>query len=604
MSDVPSNLIPYRVTQLPTAPEASPEGILLYILNGVSYQIRAGDLLQVSGVPTTRQVIAGTGLSGGGQLSSNVTLSIAAGGVGDTELSNTGVTAGSYGSLNQIPVVQVNSKGRITSISAVSVNLGNKVDTSTQVIAGNGLTGGGALASNVTLAANVGSTIPLALSNLGSAGTSFELSRVDHRHPAVDLSSSTQTSGILPMNKGGTGSNLTNEPGGVVWSDSSGLKVGPVGMPGQVLVSGGSGSYAWGTALVQSAQPANYIYAGPASGPDDFSSFRLMVNADLPATLSNKAIENSPIGVGSASTVRGTTVTATTQFVGPGTGLTGTASALSIGGNAATSTTANTASSATTATKSSNLLGGGARRIAYQTSVDATDFIVEPSVSNTFLRYNGTDFDWQTISSGSVTSVAVSGGSTGLTTSGGPITSSGTITLAGTLNASSGGTGLSSYTAGDIVYATGTSTLAKLALGASGDVVVSSGSAPSYVAQSSLSVGTASIALKANEVGVTSEDVNATRYLTFVDTTTGQSAIKVDGSVTPLTYNPSTNTIAASITGNSATSTNIAGGSAGRVPYQSGVGVTAFVVNGTAGQVFVSQGSSAPGWANLDGGVF
>ena len=42
---------------------------------------------------------------------------------------------------------------------------------------------------------------------------------------------------------------------------------------------------------------------------------------------------------------------------------------------------------------------------------------------------------------GSVTSVAVSGGTTGLTTSGGPITGSGTITLAGTLAIANGGTG-------------------------------------------------------------------------------------------------------------------------------------------------------------------
>lgn len=42
---------------------------------------------------------------------------------------------------------------------------------------------------------------------------------------------------------------------------------------------------------------------------------------------------------------------------------------------------------------------------------------------------------------GTVTSVDVSGGTTGLTTSGGPITSSGIITLAGTLNIANGGTG-------------------------------------------------------------------------------------------------------------------------------------------------------------------
>lgn len=42
---------------------------------------------------------------------------------------------------------------------------------------------------------------------------------------------------------------------------------------------------------------------------------------------------------------------------------------------------------------------------------------------------------------GTVTSISLSGGSTGLTTSGGPITSSGTITLDGTLAIANGGTG-------------------------------------------------------------------------------------------------------------------------------------------------------------------
>ena len=48
--------------------------------------------------------------------------------------------------------------------------------------------------------------------------------------------------------------------------------------------------------------------------------------------------------------------------------------------------------------------------------------------------------------SGTVTSVAVSGGTTGLTTTGGPITSSGTITLTGTLAAANGGTGATTLT--------------------------------------------------------------------------------------------------------------------------------------------------------------
>lgn len=65
---------------------------------------------------------------------------------------------------------------------------------------------------------------------------------------------------------------------------------------------------------------------------------------------------------------------------------------------------------------------------------------------------------------GTVTSVDVSGGSSGLAFTGGPVTTFGTITLAsGALVASYGGTGFSSYTQGDILYASGGTTLAKLA---------------------------------------------------------------------------------------------------------------------------------------------
>lgn len=82
--------------------------------------------------------------------------------------------------------------------------------------------------------------------------------------------------------------------------------------------------------------------------------------------------------------------------------------------------------------------------------------------------------------SGTVTSIDVSGGTTGLTTSGGPVTTSGTITLAGTLGTANGGTGLSSWTAGDLpFYATGTS-LSKLAIGAANTVLTSGGTAPQW----------------------------------------------------------------------------------------------------------------------------
>ena len=83
---------------------------------------------------------------------------------------------------------------------------------------------------------------------------------------------------------------------------------------------------------------------------------------------------------------------------------------------------------------------------------------------------------------GTVTSIDVSGGTTGLTTSGGPVTSSGTITLAGTVNATHGGTGQTTYATGDILYASATNTLSKLSVGTNGYVLTLAAGVPTWAA--------------------------------------------------------------------------------------------------------------------------
>ena len=56
----------------------------------------------------------------------------------------------------------------------------------------------------------------------------------------------------------------------------------------------------------------------------------------------------------------------------------------------------------------------------------------------------------------------------------------GVVTLAGTLNTSSGGTGLTSYTAGDLSYYASGTALSKLGIGTAGYFLSSSGSAPQW----------------------------------------------------------------------------------------------------------------------------
>ena len=84
-----------------------------------------------------------------------------------------------------------------------------------------------------------------------------------------------------------------------------------------------------------------------------------------------------------------------------------------------------------------------------------------------------------TISVANTGVLSFSAGTTGLT----PATATtGAVTLAGTLIPANGGTGLTSYTIGDLLYASGTATLAKLPDVATGNALISGGVgvAPSY----------------------------------------------------------------------------------------------------------------------------
>ena len=82
----------------------------------------------------------------------------------------------------------------------------------------------------------------------------------------------------------------------------------------------------------------------------------------------------------------------------------------------------------------------------------------------------------------------ISFGTTGLTPS---TATNGVVAVAGTLITSNGGTGLSSYTAGDLSYYASGTALTKLAIGTNGYILQSTGSAPSWVAASTVVGGAA-----------------------------------------------------------------------------------------------------------------
>jgi len=203
----------------------------------------------------------------------------------------------------------------------------------------------------------------------------------------------------------------------------------------------------------------------------------------------------------------------------------------------------------------------------------------------TFIGPAGLPF---TSAAGGVSSVNVSGGTTGLTTTGGPIVSSGTITIGGTLSVTNGGTGATTN-AGALNNLLPTQT------GNSGKYLTTDGTNASWATTG----GGLTIALDTT--------TNASRYLTFTSATSG--VVSTENVSTSLYFNPSSGSLTATtfvgaLTGNASTatsattSTNLAGGAGGSIPYQTGSGATTFLAAGTNGQYLTLSGG-VPTWANI-----
>jgi hypothetical protein len=140
--------------------------------------------------------------------------------------------------------------------------------------------------------------------------------------------------------------------------------------------------------------------------------------------------------------------------------------------------------------------------------------------------------------SGTVSSVAISGGSTGLTTSGGPITTSGTITLGGTLAVANGGTGTASpsIVAGTNITVSGTwpnQTITASGGGGSGTVTSVAATVPAFLSVTGspiTSSGTLAISLSGTALPVANGG-------TGVTTSSGASSVVLRDSSQNVTAN-------------------------------------------------------------------
>ena len=219
-----------------------------------------------------------------------------------------------------------------------------------------------------------------------------------------------------------------------------------------------------------------------------------------------------------------------------------------------------------------NLAGGAANRVAYQTGAGATGFAPAPTIANYVLTWNGTTIDWASVPS---------------------------VTSAGNLV---GGA------AGDLVYQSATNVSAFLADIATGNALITGGVgvAPSY-GKIGLTTHVSGILPTANggtnlssftsggAVYATSTSALTTGTLPTTGGGTGLTSFTSGGAVyATSTSDLTTGTLPIASGGTNSTSTP----TAGAVAYGTGTAF-AFSTTGTAGQALVSTGAGAPTWQDF-----
>lgn len=437
----------------------------------------------VTGTGTVINVDTGTGLTGG-PITTTGTISIA----------NTGVTAATYGSASKSASFTVNAQGQLTNAAETNIAISASQITSGQItnsqLQNSSLTvgsttislGGTATSlaglSSVTVTADPTSNLELATKQYVdsvAAGINY--------HPACNYATTVDLGSVAYSNgSSGVGATLTKtSPFATLSMDGYTFVAGDVGK--RVLVKNesnaayngiytvtdiGSGSVAW---VLTRATDFDQVGTGQDEiGPGD-TTFVLAgtVNANTQWTQTTEL----PITIGTTSIVFVQVGAQVTYSAGTGLTLVGTTFSLStpvsIGNGGTGQTTASAAFNALSPiTTTGDLILGNGTNSATRLGIGANGYV---------LTSDGTTASWAAIPATGVTSFQTS--LSGLTPSS---SSTGAITLAGTLGPTSGGTGITSYATGDLLYASATNTLSKITAGTNGYVLTMSGGIPAWVA--------------------------------------------------------------------------------------------------------------------------
>lgn len=444
-------------------------------------------------------ISAGTGLTGGGSLAANRTISI------DT----TGVSAATYGSSLSVPVIAINAQGQITSASSSTINA-------------------------VTLTTGTISTAPANATDIANKEYVDAVAAGLNFHEACDYATTANLGTVLYNNgTSGVGATLTNAgTQAILVIDGHTFTATDVTNAVRILVKDESNTAYNGVYVLTNQgsistnwsmiRATDYDSTGTGVGQIDAGDFFLVLSGSVNANTS--WVQQTPLPI-----VIGTTGITFTQFAAPvlyaaGTGLNLSGNTFNISNTTVTAAAYGSSTAIPTFTvNAQGQLTAASTAVVVAPADTLTGTILNSSVVTSSLtsvgtiatgtwngsvvagQYGGTGVantgktitiggDFTT--SGAFTTTLTATGNTSVTlpTSGtlvntavttlSSLSSIGTVT-AGTWNATAidpvyGGTGLTSYTTGDILYASGANTLAKLPVGTNGSPLTLVAGIPSW----------------------------------------------------------------------------------------------------------------------------
>lgn len=320
----------------------------------------------------------------------------------------------------------------------------------------------------------------------------------------------------------------------------------------------GAGTYLAGTGLSLIGNTFSITNTGVSAASYGSASQTLIATVNAQGQLTS--LSASSIAIAASQITSGTIDSA--RLSGSYTGITGLGTLLDL--TVTNTITGSVSGNAATATRATNLAGGAAGSVPYQSAANTTAFLAAGSNGQVLTLAGGIP-SWATPTTGTVTSVSQTFTGGIISVGGSPIIGAGTLAL--TIAGTSGG----------IPYFSSGTTWASSAVLAASALMIGGGAG---AAPSTITTGTGV---------VTALGVNTGTAGAFV-VNGGALGTPSSGTVTNLT-----GTAAINITG---TASNLAGGAAASIPYQSATGTTAFLASaaGDSGKVLQSNGTSAPSW--------